>query len=518
MIKNTLMGVCTGILLFLGVGCQNKLEEPGSNFKNNIIHPVKDPEIYAFSGGNVIGSTSTKDLPMSYSNGGNGDLGNQTWIDFGANKLENITNSERDDVLEAIKKKITGKQISEDLVFPWTDYFLQDVISAQSNYGGAGNTGNPSASYVFEAFNKGADCSPYYHHSNDYENYDEVSNSAHLNNFFQKQNPDGSQTKIEETTLMTNMKVGTYEEMKGKQFRWYINCHENLHWYEYIVVKVKENYYICFDFACGHKENDIDGNPGRGNTQNDWDYNDWILKIIPAGNQPNVWEGEIPGGNNEEEIKDIPDHVEVNLSIEERLTYLTTHLSIHVRAITDVEVFIPIPAEYICETDDLEIVQKHQEDLMIHGGPREISFNINGKNITLTVGIEAEGIRITTYGVCEEIIEYLQEKNKDGITFEVWNYFNIKHSEWIEEEHSYLDLSKLKEYLNNSTIEFLDAVPSLYVNSFMWETGEAEFHIGHEGIFCDDCIVSPLDSNIYNSQETGYFFNFSPYNELYYNK
>ena len=102
---------------------------------------------------------------------------------------------------------------------------------------------------------------------------------------------------------MTNMEYGTYEEMKGRQFRWYVNCHGYRHWSEYIVVNWNGNYYICFDFACGYPENDYDGHPEKEAEHNDWDYNDWVLKITPAGNQPDVWTGDKDPGEEEIPLK-----------------------------------------------------------------------------------------------------------------------------------------------------------------------------------------------------------------------
>lgn len=273
---------------------------------------------------------------MRGANAGDGDLNNTIWGNYGAEDLTNITDAERRAVLDAIEKKVTGERISEDVVFPWTAYFLQDVISGQNgDWDGAGSNGTSSSSYSFEAYCKGAYCdypggenNPYERHGyytttwnsqtnsfdinpnweTEHANYLQVTNSAHLNNYYLLR--DGNQTRINETTLMTDMEYGTYEEMKGKQFRWYINCHENKHWYEYIIVTVNGNYYICFDFGCGLPENDIDGHAGKGAEHNDWDYNDWILKITPAGDQPDVW-----GGNDDDEY--VPDPKAVRIIAED---------------------------------------------------------------------------------------------------------------------------------------------------------------------------------------------------------
>lgn len=547
----TMTLVAGGVLM----SCTNELTEPiAGNGAPNAINLVKAPEIYAYAGS--LNGTNVLGIPQVYTNAGNGNLGNQTWADFGAYELQNIEDEEREGVLAEIAKKVTGSKISEEIVFYYENYFLQDVVSGvNGDFKGAGSNGTSSASYTMEAFSKGEQCdynpydsslwnkhgyyingtwdsstnAPFINSGYTNENYTVVTNSGHISNMYVHENPDKSQTQIKETALMTDMHLGTYEEMKGKQFRWFINCHEYLHWSDYIVVKYKGNYYICFDFGCGHEENKYtDGHPGRDCETNDWDYNDWVLKITLAGNgqilgedntsDPQPENPEIPGTPSDNNVANVPDHVEVNLSLEERLSYLTSHLSIHVRAVTDVEVFIPIPAEYVCETDDLEIVQKHKEDLMVHGGPATLDFEVNGEKVTLTVDIDAEGIKVTTAGINENVISYLKEQNNDGITFEIWNYFNIKHSEWVDLTHEYLELGDIKNMMNKSTIKFLKKAPDLYVNAFMYETGDAEYHEGHEGIFCDDFSVKPYDPTLYDTQETNWFYNNSPYNELYYNK
>lgn len=511
--------------------------DPSMSDSNSML--VKAPKVVAYSG-NHYWNNGTR------SKANDGDLNNREfWQSYGADELENITDQERQAVLDAINQKTnngTRGQISEDLVFPWTAYFLQDVICGQNGkWTNAGSNNGTSASYSMEAFRKGADCrvqSQWYtdNHTNDYENYEQVTNSAHMNSYYLKGD---SQERIEETTLMYDMTPGTYEEMRGRQFRWYINCHENLHWSEYIVVEVDGSYYICFDFACGHPENDFDGNPGKGAEHNDWDYNDWILKITPAGNQPDVWTGETPEepekcdkcdhpthdpgncpecdeneGCNHQDTPDQPekpeiapevqDHVEVNLSIEDHnYTQTDSHLSIHVRSATDVEVFIPVPAMYYCDADDMAIVEKHLEELMLHGGPTRVEYDVNGHTVTLNVAFEADGIRIWTDGINEEVIAYCREKYNDGITFEVWNYFN----ETISKE-------ELKTYLDRATVKFLDKLPDAYVNAFndLWDDPETKFEW--------DCTVSIVDDQRgqYNDPEEGLHYNGSKFNEIYKNK
>lgn len=518
------------LLLFFGIMClifsACTTDDYLDYHNDKVVNLVKAPNVIAYSGDMVLGNTFVNKGIVTRVNAGNGDINNQVWKDFNADQLTNITDEERQAVLDAIDEKTTGERISEDVVFPWTAYFLQDVISGQNgNYEGAGSNGTSSSSYTFEAYNKGAECSQKNWPGYVYENYEEVTNSAHLNNYFQKQNADGSQERINETTLMTSMKYGTYEEMKGKQFRWFINCHENLHWYEYIVVEVDGSYYICFDFGCGHSENDVDGNPGRGAEHNDWDYNDWILKITPAGNQPNVWTGDDPEDPtldpttpDQPSIPAFKNEVEVNLHGVEKGAdgYLESHLSIHVRYATNVEIFIPVPKEYYCDVDDMYIFEDRWEGGYGYGPTPEdkegkniytISYIINDVEISLTIKYEEEGIRITTDGINQDVIDYCRENYGDGITFEVWNYFNDPEKLKEAGIEKGISLSKLHEYLNQATIEFLDYIPEYYVNAFAEEDG-------------NDCTVSVVEEqkNEFNDPETGDWWNGSPYNEIYKNK
>lgn len=292
-----IFGLAVGALMGgMLVSCSNDLNEPGFNrpgTSDGSINVVRAPEFYAWSGNESFGNGTR-------ANAGDGYIGNVTWEQFNTEKLENITDDERSAVLQAIAVRYTGSKISEKTVFPWENYFLQDVITMEDgSYTNAGNNGMKDVSVSnLEAFNYGKDCSPYSHHGTDYLNYEEVTNSKKMNQYFQKDN----ETRISQTTLMTGMKYGSYSDMQGRQFRVYSNCHIVAHYYDYITVNVDGNWYICFDFGCGNAENDKDGNPGRGATYNDWDYNDWIIKItaaVPTGQKaPDVWTEEPESGCN----------------------------------------------------------------------------------------------------------------------------------------------------------------------------------------------------------------------------
>ena len=220
-------------------------------------------------------------------------------------------------------------------------------------------------------------------------------------------------------------------------------------------------------------------------------------------------------------IPEIPDHVEVNLSVEEHLDYLATHLSIHVRANTDVEVFIPVPVENYVPTDDMEIVKKHlweaEEEWLVHGGPNVLTYDINGTTVTLTVKFEEEGIRVKTDGIDENVIEYLKGLTGDGITFEIWNYYNDEMFGATMPEA----IQGLRDFLgeNIATVEFLDNEPSLYVNAFHYPYDENGKKIGDsETRNPNDCVVNIVDNqkNDYQDAKTDWFYNEAPFNELYY--
>lgn len=216
------------------------------------------------------------------------------------------------------------------------------------------------------------------------------------------------------------------------------------------------------------------------------------------------------------------DHVEVNLTIEDfENDKRQSHLSIHVRSVTDVDVFVPVPFDYLCNADDMAIVQAHREDLMQHGGVAvdekglltRTDYVINGTTVTLYVELGVagqtsvsgtgyvfpeDGIHVWCDGIDENVISYLRENFNDGITFEVWNYFN---------ENATFD--NLKPYFDRATVKFLDKLPDAYVNAFNdTETGDMYYR---------DCTVSIVEEqrDQYGDANKGVHYNGSPYNDIY---
>lgn len=179
----------------------------------------------------------------------------------------------------------------------------------------------------------------------------------------------------------------------------------------------------------------------------DRDYNDCVFAMNPRQR--------VQG---EEPVKPTTDCVEVNLSVNDEHVngdYIATKLSIHVRSVTDVEVFLPIDKQYYCLADDMDISLSHREPNMTYNtDPQYVDMEIAGTKVTFTVRYEDEGIYVTTDGVNQAVIDYCNEHYGDGITFEVWNYFKD------------ITRAELKPMLDESTVSFLDGKPGLYINAF----------------------------------------------------
>lgn len=232
------------------------------------------------------------------------------------------------------------------------------------------------------------------------------------------------------------------------------------------------------------------------------------------------------------EVKGYVSHndVEINLSLNEEQTepgvteegetfnkdYISSHFSLHVRTARDVQVRIPVPVDYYCDADDMAIVKKHLEDHFVYGDQNHsLSLNINGSTVNVNVAYDAEGFTITTSGINETVINYLAENYEDGITFEIWNYFN-----------NTITRAELQRLLNNSTVEFVEGDDNVdyYVNAFnQINTLDEEDNIISTANNQWDCTVSIVSSqsNNFNAIEPGsedYLNDFHGYNGSLINK
>lgn len=219
----------------------------------------------------------------------------------------------------------------------------------------------------------------------------------------------------------------------------------------------------------------------------DGEYSDWVVKLIPATPK-------------EEPIDETNGSVEVNLSVNDEHSegdFIATKLSIHIRALTDAEVFIPVDKRYYCEADDMDISLSHKNlDVIYKTEAQHVEKEIGGAMVSFIVQYEDEGIRITTDGVNQALIDFCADTYADGITFEVWNYFKD------------ITRADLKPMLDQATITFLDRDPMLYVNAFAKETGYYETPIynkfneqGQLEPYTDADCTKPLDHK-YWTRET----------------
>ncbi len=258
---------------------------------------------------------------------------------------------------------------------------------------------------------------------------------------------------------------------------WGSNTWENKYKFYEIEYNGQKNLYLCFDYATKKD------NAGIAECCTDGVYNDWVIKVIPACDDENNG-GDVdptpdpdpvdptptpdpvdPTPTPDPDPAPTPDKpsyenkgmVEVNLSAQDHKDEECSKLSVHVRDTCNFKVFIPVPATAYCEADDMYIVEKHYENMSYNEQTNVMEREINGQKVTLTVSYVADGIYIESQGINAKVLEYCRNVYGDGITFEVWNYYNIKK----------LTREELLKNLNEATIEFTDNQPYKYVNTIV---------------------------------------------------
>lgn len=435
------------------ISCDNSLSYPEDNDTINLVQPA---EVYAYSGNSIMtraynypsSTGKVQDNPSAYQN-----------APSTTNRGESVSTEEYNEVMAYLAAHPNEGQDTVSI----TSYYLQNVGSSGKTY-----TTTPDQNGVT-------------HQTGMQMDYFSI-NGWHVNDY----NAQGGPRLYVEDWALTDL---TYHDSFGNN---------TFNYYKFYYIPLSDGtvgLYICFDYATISQQ---------GNVEPDGTYDDWVIRVWPADGR----EFTIPTeGTKPDSYKD---NVEINLSLETHNTdydpYMATHLSIHVRANTDVEVYIPIPFEYLCEADDFAIVAKHDFDETRIPTNEVRQFTIDGNTVTLSINRAKEGFTVTTSGINQSIIDYLGTTYGDGLTFEVWNYTNVKHSSWItDKEHATIDKASLGEYLNLSTVTFSN-VPSLYVNAFNDTEDGSRFE--------DDYTVSPLQFGEY---EVGPFLNGSSWNHLYYN-
>lgn len=479
-----LFGLVTALSMML-VAC-DKIEEKKSSEEVSSIEPVKSSEFIVYSGHDIIGTTlGTRAANV------NGNLWYQNW-----ERPVNVTDAERTKVVEEFSKvRLNAKN---EYKVTWLNFWVQQVYKGQTSYtdGYDQNIGLGSDHMNhLQVFNNLKEevisWWPYQANVVEWEGQYE-----HINNFNAGDNQtiytdDETHEQYIGTTLMTTM--GT--DGRCEQFA-YHNSTDSKYHFEYIILEIDGSYYVGFDFYA----HGTDLYPANKNmdVERDWIFNDWIVKISPANIKGGTPEDptlpKIDSGAPQVDPVVVPPYggeVEVNMSVNDKKDaddYIATKLSIHVRDTTDVEIFIPVDAQYYCDADDMNIVLSHRQEVEMHSPlAEEIKYNVNGHEVRATVAFELGGIRIKTYGITAEVLKYLREQYSDGITFEIWNYYNNS-----------ITREALKPMLDQTTIAFTTA-PGRYVNAFAKLNGAKNAW---------DCVVTPSsDFQKYKENDGQYNFN-----------
>ena len=504
------------ISLFVGLAfssCENVLDYNGPTKEQ--INLAKVSDISAYSNGIFLGD-------LKYSTDMNANMWADSWNCENANK--ELTNEDIANIKELLSK---GVPTYNNVILPWENYFVEQVYKGQAPseaYTPTDINGNPVSGTTITGSNQMDKLVAYNENItntnyggywdaelNEYVQIITEDHYEHVNNFNNGNNTNTpGQDKCGEThsgvTLMTNM--STEGITANNQFGFHESYGTSHNYNNYIIVQYKGEWYVGFDYEM-HKNEAQNANEAK-DVERDWNFTDWIVRISPAYHEgetpedPIIVGGEDPENPGDEDGDIVenatPEHVEINLEVEEHDSWLASHLSIHVRANTNVTVFLPIEAKHYCEADDLLIVQKHLDNFMVHGGPEKLEWDIDGHIVSVTIDHQENGIYVSTSGITQEVLDYVYGITGDGLTFEIWNYYN---GDPIEDRES------IREILNGSTVEF-ENNPKLYVNAFYYDDNSKDINPW-------DCNVTPnAEYFTYNNKHK--WFNSSPHNDFYIKK
>lgn len=500
------------LLLFFGIMCLifsacTTDDYLDGRIDNGVVNLVKAPNVIAYSGDMVLGNTFANKGIATRGTDMNANMWNQTW-DCPPRDAEDLTEDELAELKDLLLK---SANTVNTVVLPFENYYVQQIYKGEDRYNTHDRCYNTDCDHVNDQTELG---------SGHMDKLVAIGKDGyeHVNNFNNGTNTNtpgtcGCGVSHFGTTLMTDMPTTGIDP--NKQFGFHETWGTSHDYNNYIIVEYKGYYYVGFDYEA-HKYDQNTHNHGEGlDIERDWNFTDWIVRITPAypkGTTPENNPGGIlddpedptldPTTPDQPSTPELKNEVEVNLHADEKHgDYLESHLSIHVRYATDVEIFIPVPKQYYCDKDDMEIVMKHELNHMVHGGPLELKYKLKDSDleVMLYLSYEDEGIHIWTDGINQDVIDWCAEKcHGDGITFEVWNYFNEA-----------LDLDGLKSYLDQATIKFLDEAPDYYVNAFADEDGYKQEN---------DCTVSIVDeqrATFEDEAKEGHWKNGSAYNQIY---
>lgn len=526
--------------------CSNEPGFDGATASGTML--VKSPEMAAYSGGNLLGKSKNVNTRSADVNG---NQWGETW-----DCIDNVYPGLTAEDLAEIKRLLSpGQPVENEIIIPWENYWVQQVYKGESSYYASDKDGNATGTQVTGSNQMDKLVARNQHQEyawteeNNWQGGWVTVEYEHISNFDNGDNHSSYGScpcgiNHEGTTLMTEMSLDgvTPNNQFGYHETW---GNRNKDRNNYIIIEYKGDYYVGFDYQA---ETDRQ-NPGEASrVDRDWCFTDWIVKITPAYHKgltpenPGVGGGETegdfcdecgheahegsncesceegsscnpstgaenPGVGDDDNVDKKYDEVEINLAMDSKNgEYLESHLSIHVRTATDVEVFIPVPVQYYCEADDMAIVLEHA-DMFVHGGPARTEFVVGYNVVSLNVEFVDGGIRVWTEGVTQEVIDYCWETYHDGITFEVWNYFNDP-DKLAAMGFDMLTIEELKGYLDQATVKFLDKIPGEYINSFGKDNGKydpadnpdgKDFHVTPESQ--KDSFADPVEGSHLNDSD-----------------
>ena len=159
-----------------------------------------------------------------------------------------------------------------------------------------------------------------------------------------------------------------------------------------------------------------------------------------------------------QDLPDLTNGVEVNLSACTSKEYNASKVSIHIREANDVTVFIPAKDEWFSGNDanSLAIIKKNATGNGVYG-ENEQTLQVAGQEVKATVEFATTGITVKVTGVNDAVVASLKEEYGDGLTVEVWNYFKDATLDNLKTAFNDVD--------NGATVSF-STQPSVYVNAF----------------------------------------------------
>ena len=404
---------------------------PSQQLDPLVLKPAKAPEFSALSGGRDLTSTRAGLTRAVVSTVGTFKYTKYTWYGNLPSQYQNVAPaSVTTDEKNYVEDYIKAHPDEAGVKFYNINYFVQHAGGSYDTYAGPTLKDNNKAQHNVTGTGQ--------------MDYIEI-NGNHLNDYNSSYGPDALCENLPLINPAYHDSYGNIDNTKYNAYKIYK-----------ITYNGKEGYYLGFDYKTKKSSGEyFDG---------DGIYNDYVIKLTPAddttyGNGTNTGTASTNGGE-----------VEVNLSVNAEKSigdYIATKLSLHVRDTTDVEVYIPAPAEYYCQADDMNIVLSHKQNAEAYNNTANntsMTYNIAGQNITLKVAYELGGIRVTTSGINATVLKYLRQNYGDGLTFEIWNYY--KSSVTMNGTTSDVTRGMLKNmFLEKSTVKFTTNT-GRYINAF----------------------------------------------------